>query len=287
MTSLIKTDGRVVAALDASSYTFSVAGTAAWAASRLGAPLTLLHAIDRANSGSSEDLSGSLALGDREVLLEQLASVDAERARLAQARGRELLDLARERLAEQVDMEAECRLRHGALVDNLLDIEADVRLFVVGKRGEHADFAKAHLGSNLERVVRAVHRPVLVAARAFKAPRGFMIAFDGSATTAKCVEMVVASPLLAGMPCRLLAVGDAEPRGFQAAAARLREAGFEVEAQCLPGTPDTVIAAEVERQRIELLVMGAYGHSRIRQLIVGSTTTTVLRQCNIPVLLLR
>jgi nucleotide-binding universal stress UspA family protein len=33
--------------------------------------------------------------------------------------------------------------------------------------------------------------------------------------------------------------------------------------------------------------MGAYGHSRIRQLIVGSTTTTVLRTARIPVLLLR
>ncbi|MBB1061442.1 universal stress protein [Marilutibacter spongiae] len=287
MTSLIKTDGRVVAAVDASSYTFSVAGTAAWAAMRLGAPLTLLHAIDRATAGSSEDLSGNLALGDREMLLERLADADAERSRLAQARGRELLDLARGRLAEQVDVDAECRLRHGALVDNLLDIEDDVRLFVVGKRGEHADFARAHPGSNLERVVRAVHRPVLVAARAFKAPTRFMVAFDGSATTRKCVEMVVASPLLAGLPCRLLAVGDAEPEGFQAAAARLREAGYEVDAECLAGAPDTVIAAEVERHRIDLLVMGAYGHSRIRQLIVGSTTTTVLRQCTIPVLLLR
>jgi nucleotide-binding universal stress UspA family protein len=33
--------------------------------------------------------------------------------------------------------------------------------------------------------------------------------------------------------------------------------------------------------------MGAYGHSRIRQLIVGSTTTQVLRRCQIPILLLR
>jgi nucleotide-binding universal stress UspA family protein len=34
-------------------------------------------------------------------------------------------------------------------------------------------------------------------------------------------------------------------------------------------------------------VMGAYGHSRIRQLIVGSTTTTLLRTSPVPVLVLR
>ena len=33
--------------------------------------------------------------------------------------------------------------------------------------------------------------------------------------------------------------------------------------------------------------MGAYGHSRIRQWIVGSTTTTLLRLSEVPVLILR
>ncbi|TZG39377.1 universal stress protein, partial [Halomonas eurihalina] len=42
-----------------------------------------------------------------------------------------------------------------------------------------------------------------------------------------------------------------------------------------------------EEQNIDLLVMGAYGHSRIRHLLVGSTTTEMLRKADIPVLLLR
>jgi len=33
--------------------------------------------------------------------------------------------------------------------------------------------------------------------------------------------------------------------------------------------------------------MGAYGHSRIRHLMVGSTTTTLLRLSTVPVLILR
>ena len=36
-----------------------------------------------------------------------------------------------------------------------------------------------------------------------------------------------------------------------------------------------------------LLVMGAYGHSRLRHLVVGSTTTTLLRWSEVPVLILR
>lgn len=33
--------------------------------------------------------------------------------------------------------------------------------------------------------------------------------------------------------------------------------------------------------------MGAYGHSRIRQFLVGSTTTSMLRSTTSPLLLLR
>jgi nucleotide-binding universal stress UspA family protein len=36
-----------------------------------------------------------------------------------------------------------------------------------------------------------------------------------------------------------------------------------------------------------MLVMGAYGHSRIRSLIIGSTTATMIRACKVPVILMR
>jgi nucleotide-binding universal stress UspA family protein len=48
-----------------------------------------------------------------------------------------------------------------------------------------------------------------------------------------------------------------------------------------------VIGNRVELGGIDLLVMGAYGHSRIRSLIVGSTTAAMARRCRIPVLMFR
>jgi nucleotide-binding universal stress UspA family protein len=33
--------------------------------------------------------------------------------------------------------------------------------------------------------------------------------------------------------------------------------------------------------------MGAYGHSRIRNLMIGSTTTAMIRTCKVPVVLMR
>ena len=54
-----------------------------------------------------------------------------------------------------------------------------------------------------------------------------------------------------------------------------------------PGHPDEAIVSVVERTDADLLVMGAYGHSRIRNLIIGSTTTALLRACTVPVLVVR
>ena len=159
-----------------------------------------------------------------------------------------------------------------------------------GKRGEHADFAKGHLGSQLERVVRAVHRPLLVASRSYTEIERVLIAFDGSATTRKGVEMVAASPLFSGLDIRVLTVGATNATNEAAlrwALDTLAAAGLSAAGAVRPGEAEEVIGHYIRDEHVDLLVMGAYGHSRIRQLIVGSTTTTMLRTCRVPVLLLR
>lgn len=288
--SLINAEGRVLAAIDASSFAPGVAGLAGWAAARLGAELELMHVIDRATVPERRDLSGNLSLGTQESLLTELAALDEQRSKLAQAHGRALLEQLQGEVLDAHGVQASIRQRHGELVEALLDLEAQVRLFVIGSRGEHAGVARDHLGSNLERVIRAVHRPVLVASRAFEPIRRFLIAFDGSATTRKCVEMVAASPLLRDLECHLLMVGADDPTRRQDLAwaqERLQLAGFAPQARIVEGVPDATIARQMEEHAIDLLVMGAYGHSRIRTMIVGSTTTQLLRTCQGPILLLR
>lgn len=290
-TVLPNAEGRVLAAVDASLYGASVADHAGWAAARLGAAIEFLHVLDRQEEPPPlTDMSGSLVLGAQETLLKDLTEADAQRSRLNRERGRVLLHHASERAHAAGATVAETRLRHDHLLDALIELEPGVRLFVLGKRGEQANFAKGHLGGHLERVVRAVRHPLLVASRAFKPIARVMLAFDGSPTVMKGAEMLAASPLLRGLPILLQVAGEAsEPmqHALKEAAARLRVAGFEVTTAITPGHPETVLAEAVREHTIDLLVMGAYGHSRIRQFFVGSTTTALLRACQIPVLLLR
>lgn len=289
--SLLNVGGRVLAAVDNSAYTMSVAGYAAWSATRLEAPLEFVHVLDRIRAQPAAlDLSGNLALGAREYLLAELAQLDEQRGKLAQEAGRALLQQIQAGVRESHGLEAETRLRHGSLSETLVELEPDVRMFVIGKRGEHADFDSGHLGSQLERAVRSVHRPLLVASRAFREPRRVLVAFDGSPTTRKGVEMVAASPLFRGLDVVVLMAGEADENqqaDLRWAEDTLRTHGHRVESRQPTGSVNEAITAAVEQERADMLVMGAYGHSRIRNMIVGSTTTYVLRTSRVPVLLLR
>ena len=282
---------KIIALVDGSIYAESVCDHAAWIATRTGADVELLHVLGhRRGSGESNNLSGSIALGARSSLLKDLSDRDVETAKVSQKSGRTILETAKAQLEAAGVQNVTTRLRIGDIVEEVAEYEADSDLILIGKRGEAADFATLDLGSNLERIVRSSHKPVVVAARAFTPVKRFLIAFDGGASSRKAVDHVATSPLFAGLPCRLLTVGSDTPEirdQLARAKSTLEAAGHEVSSEIVQGPPDLLIASAVETDDIGLLVMGAYGHSRIRSLIIGSTTAEMIRLCKIPVVLFR
>ncbi|WP_280547905.1 MULTISPECIES: universal stress protein [unclassified Halomonas] len=281
---------QVMAAIDGSKFSEGVCDYAAWASLALGAPLTFLHVNDNHPQTAEADLSGNIGLGAREHLLEELSHLDEQRAKVAQEQGRLMLKAARERAVEDGVTEPAGRQRNGTLVETLEELVDEIRLLVMGKRGEGAHQASDHLGSNLERAVRTLHRPILMVPDTYKTPEKVMLAFDGSKTTRKGVEMLAKSPLFDGIPVHVVIVG-AETGDNRSqldwALKTLRDAGHEAEGAIRAGEVEATLHTYQEEHAIDLLVMGAYGHSRIRHLLVGSTTTTMLRKANGPVLLLR
>jgi nucleotide-binding universal stress UspA family protein len=281
---------KIVALVDGSIYSASLCEHAAWVSQRTDAPVEVIHVLGRRDAPDRADFSGAIALGARSALLEELATLDAARAKLVSQRGRAILEDARAILDKAGVTEITTRLRQGDILDAISGIEADARVIMIGKRGEAADFAKGHLGSNLERIIRASHKPVFVAARAFKPISRVLVAYDGGVSAMKAVDHIARSPLFAGLAVHVATVGSATPevkKGLDNAKALLQGAGLEVETAILPGQPETALGKLIEDAQIDLLVMGAYGHSRIRSLIIGSTTTAMIQSCKVPVVLMR
>lgn len=280
----------VTACIDGSASAPAVCDYASWASQRLNAPLTLLHVLDQRQYPVSVDLSGNIGLGSREQLLDQLAALDEQRNKLALEQGLVMLAAAKERAIAAGVSSLETKQRHGDLLESLRELESDIRLLVIGRQGESSDGAELHVGSQLESVIRIMHRPVLVTPTSFKKPESVMLAFDGGATTRKGVEVLAASPLLRGLPIHLVMVGTETTENavqMEAACSTLASAGHKVHAVIRAGEVEPALHTYQEEHGIDLLVMGAYGHSRIRQFLVGSTTAHMLRTTTSPLLLLR
>jgi nucleotide-binding universal stress UspA family protein len=280
------------ALVDASSYAESVCHHAAWIATRTGARVKLYHVMGRRSGGEKQDLSGAIKLGARSELLKKLSDLDAERAKLAHEQGRAIIDDAKAILEDRGVTEVVTRLRQGDLVESVTATENTGDLIVIGKRGEAAGVAMEHLGSNLERVVRASHKPVFVANRAFRAITRVLVAFDGGTAALRAVDYIARSPLFADLSVTVVHVGTDTPamrRALDGAAATLRAGGIDAATDLRSGQPEKVLGELTDPDAeggFDLLVMGAYSRSRIRSLFVGSTTTEMVRSCRVPVLLM-
>jgi nucleotide-binding universal stress UspA family protein len=288
----MNTERKVLACVDQSPYADHVTDAASWAAIRLGAPLELLHVIDRnAVSAHGVDHSGAIGINAQENLLHQLADDDATAVRDARERGRVFLNRLRQRAQAAGVKDPDMRQRHGSLVETLTEQQVNVRLVVIGRRGESSKTTMRDLGRHVEQVVRAMDRPVLTVTDAFTAPRRVLIAYDGGPAARHGVEMVASSPLFQGIPCHLIMVGKDGNRDaakqLEAARGTLAAAGIDTQAYQVMGDPEDAIARAIQQQQIDMLVMGAYTHSPLRSLFVGSKTTELLRSSRVPTLLLR
>ncbi len=281
---------KIIALVDGSIYSASVCDAAAWVSERTDAAVEVLHVLGRREGAGTLDLSGAIRLGARTALMKELAELDAQRAKLVARRGRAILDDAHAILTRAGVTEITTRMRHGDIVETVAEVEAFASMILIGKRGEAADFAKGNLGSNFERIVRGSHKPVLVASRAFKPVKKVLVAFDHGASALKAVDHVAHNPLYAGLDVRIVTVGTASGEvetGLADARARLKAVGIEAETATIPGQPETALGKLVEDVKFDLVVMGAYGHSRIRNFVIGSTTTEMIRSCKVPIVLVR
>lgn len=280
---------RLLALVDGSTYSESVCDHAAWLARQTDAQVTVIHVLGH-RQGVKSDLSGNIGLGARTALLEELAELDAAKAKLAQKRGRAILEDAKARIEQDGVAQVETRLRIGDLVETLQEAEAETDILVVGKRGEAAAAAKTHLGSNLERAVRASDKPVFVANRAFKPVQRVTLYFDGGASALKAVDHMSRHPILSGLELTVLGVGPETPdrmRGVEGATAMLKGGGLNATAKVVTGVAEQILPDIIRDDNTDLLVMPAYQRSRLHNMIIPSTTAAIMQACQIPLLLFR
>ncbi len=280
----------VVACIDGASLTESVCDYSAWVAQKLNAPLKLLHTINHHHETSiTADLSGNIGLGSQAHLQEEITLLEQQQSKLKLQQGKLMLEAAKEQVKKNGIDEPVCSQRHGDLIESLIALEDDIRILTLGLRGQVHENQPHQIGAKLEAIIRSLHRPILIINGAFKIPKCFMIAYDGSKVANKAIEMVANSPLFENLSCHLVCVNkDSAPRLLEQAAKTLQSVNnLELTTAQLKGRVDQELCAYQQQHDIDLTVMGAFSHTRIHDMLLGSFTHKMLINTHKPLLLLR
>ncbi|NLU16634.1 MAG: universal stress protein [Serratia liquefaciens] len=271
----------VIACVDGSPSTRPVCEYAAWAAALLDSPLSLLHVLEKDAHPAVSDLTGSIGIDSQAHLTEELVKGEGERSRLLMAQGKAILASCAKLLNDAGHADVQLLQKHGALDEILADL-GDVRLMVLGRRG-----TQNPVGSHLESIIRLQKKPVLIVPEAYSPPSKVMFAYDGSDESRKNLTRLTLSPLLNGLVCHLVMVKGDTP-ALQEAQSVLQAAGITTESHLLEGTSVAeALCRHANENDINLIVMGAYGHSPLRRFFIGSNTTAMLEKTQIPLLMLR
>lgn len=282
----------VVACIDGSALTEAVCDYAAWVSEKVAVPLELLHTINHHHETSvTSDYSGNIGLGSQEHLLEQITALEQQQSKLKMQQGKLMLQAAKIRVQKEGTNDTVCTQRHGDLIESLIELEDNIRVLVLGLRGQVHDNQAHQIGAKLEAIIRSLHRPILIVNDTYKTPEQFMIAYDGSAAADKVVDMVASSPLYKGLTCHLVCVNKNDATAvklLEDATTKLQAAvDIEVISVKLKGKAEQELCAYQQQNAIDLTVMGAFSHTRLHDVLLGSFTHKMLVNTNKPLLLLR
>ncbi len=273
---------KILTLIDGSAYAKPACEYTAWMAE--DAQVELLNVIEKPKA-PTDDHSGAIRLGARTKLLEELAALDHERAKLQLQHGRAILDDAKA-LLKTLDVDASETLRHGDIVDAQGDIDHD--MLVIGKRGEQTDFESGHLGGNLDRVLNASKTPVFVVNRTLLDIKNVLVAYDGGESADRLVELLADHPKFLGSKTVLVYVGEekAELRTkLSAAEAKLAASGVKLRTIVKAGEVGDVMSAMIKDENIDMIAMGTNKHSRLRSFFVNPSSKPSLLNNQVPILI--
>jgi nucleotide-binding universal stress UspA family protein len=268
---------RFLVALDGSPGSDAAMRRAFQLAPALGASLTGLHVLDTAQLEASfiADLSGSVGF-------QPFLNLSGELRSALHAVGQAIV----------ADFDAKCeaagvrgsgRMVEGLVVSELGRAAAEADLVFIGLHGTGAGRGKA-LGSHADALARRLSIPAFLSSSDAAPLRRPVAGFDGSERAARALRFVGEICAALDLPLDVVSVGTPEESETRRAAASraLSDFGVRSEFVAAEGHAGDVLVSRAPGN--DLIAIGSHGHGRIVEMVLGSTTETVLRKTAVSVL---
>lgn len=273
---------RIVAAFDGSNLAREAFAYAAALAERTGASIVGLYVREPVSppplaADAAPGVDPGPAIAELTIELEQLAE---EREKAALAGLDECAAYCRQR-----GITFEKRLRDGPLLAALLREVEEEDLLAVGRKGR---FSRAGVGSTTKALVKKAPCPVLVAQGPLRPVNRVLAVYDGHGPSEQAVRWARSLAEQAKWPLTVLAA-PCDGLSLDEALQRAQTLGGD-EAQVIAYGRQEREAALIEHAAEQagacaLLVMGAYEHSPLRELLLGSETAATLNRVDGPIAL--
>lgn len=258
-------------------------------ARKLGASLAGLYVIDvnLIQGPMLTDISGAAGMPPYEGFFDAIEKSLEEKADF-------ILKEFQER-CQKSGITSEIKKIIGKISPAIIEEAQNADLILMAKKGEHFHLKEGGLlGSVAEAVTRHSGKPVMVTPETFREIESMALAFDGSDSAVKALRLSFELSGKAAWPITAVIV-TSDTEKANALNSQIEEtkeeflstAVIDCESIILSGKESDEIIKFIQEGAVELMVMGAYGHNRLRELILGSTTSHVIRRSPIPVLLIR
>ena len=275
---------KILVGIDTSEHSRNAQTYAFYFARVFNASLTGLHVVDIVSIEGSffHDISGSLGL-------EPYLDFSSKMREVLTARGRGVLDEFKAAAARE-NLTVETALDMGIVANQLCERARSADLVMIGHRGVNERFSTGLLGSTAESVARKCPRPLFISPMEFREIKKPVLAYDGSERASHAMRAAAEFANGIGVPLTVVTVAR-DPKLGERTLSEARTY-FEpytptAEFKLLQGHANEEIVKFLKEHDADLLFIGAYGHSRIIEMVLGSTTEYVLRNSPCPVFLSR
>lgn len=195
---------------------------------------------------------------------------------------------------EQCGSKAVCRAIRkvtGIIDETIIEEGENADCILLAQRGERSHrVGGAILGSTAESVVRLSGKPVLITPATFIETESIALAYDGSPTADHALQLAVALSDKALWPLTVITISS-DPKATDQTIKKIEPLleGLAIKAETivLTGKEDKVLLQFIQEGSVEMMIMGAFGHNRLHELFLGSTTSSIIRKSPIPILMTR
>lgn len=275
---------RVIACIDSSPCINALAEAAAWIATQTQRELVLLQVLDYyPASYHLGEISGVIGFESNAMLLKELAELEQKQSELALDYSNNLLQHISNMIQEKYEIIPTQIQEKGDFLEQSFSVLNEDDIVVIGRVGEKSAERNKALGSNVENFIRGANCTVMTVGEHYKAPTRFIFAYEYSPTCIKMMKRIAQSDLLKLLQCHLLYVGD-HPELLNEPADFLTAAGLDVVVEYRYGDVAENILDYQREHGIQLIVLGAFSHSKIHQFFLGSITTNIFRNSTVPLL---